>query len=155
MQHLLDFVHEHTLEERLYLVVDSPEGELELTWQRGAVHDGVWQVKRRNVDEAPARVHYGDLLDHLEAMGADMGAMGRELHALVMTQIAFADVVLRDATQLLGYETVQMVVAGHRSFALQLKAAVERVTGPARRLELVPGGASESSAGTGNLTLVR
>lgn len=155
MQHLLDFVHEHTLEERLYIVVDSPDGELELTWQRGPLQDGAWQIKRRNLEEAPAHVHYGDLLDHLEAMGADMGAMGRELHALVMTQIAFADVVLRDAAQLLGYETVQSIVAGHRSFALQLKAAVERIAGPARRFELVPGGASESSAGTGNLTLVR
>jgi hypothetical protein len=155
MQYLLDFVHEHTLEEQLYLVVSAPQGELELTWRRRVGQDDVWQVKRRDGEEAPAHVHYGDLIDYLETSGADMGAMGRELHALVMTQIAFADAVLRDATQLLGYEAVQQVVAGHRSFAVQLKAAVERITGPARRFELVPGGAAETTAGTGNLTLVR
>ena len=155
MQHLLDFIHEHTLEERLYLVAPTPEGEIELTWERKAGADDIWLIRPRGSQASPVHIHAGDLLDYVEAVGADMRVVENELRALVMTQIAFADVVLRDAKQVLGYEAVQQVVAGHRSFALQLKAAIDSVTAPARRFELVEGGAAQTPVSTGHLTLVR
>ena len=155
MQHLLDFIHEHTLEERLYLVAATPQGELEMTWERSPGADDMWLIRPRGSQISPVYIHAGDLLDYVEALGADMRAIEGELQALVMTQIAFADVVLRDAREVLGYEVVQQVVAGHRSFALQLKATIESLTGPARRFELVEGGAAQTPASTGHLTLVR
>lgn len=82
MQHLLDFIHEHIRENQLYLVVDSAEGEIELRWQRQD-GDDVWQLRVKQAGSGAEVVHYGDLLDHLEALGADMSAVERELHAIV------------------------------------------------------------------------
>ena len=106
MQHLLDFIHEHTLEEQLYFVATSRSGDLELTWQR-RVAPTHWQV-RPSGREGPAElVHQRDLLLVLRARQADMVKIERELQAIVITQIAFADLVLRDASALLGTDSVR------------------------------------------------
>ena len=44
MKHLLDFIYDHVVEEQLYLVVETPAGDLELMWQRSGIAD-VWQVR--------------------------------------------------------------------------------------------------------------
>ena len=129
MQHLLDFLHQHPLEQHFYLVVDSADGELELSWRRHSADD-LWQVRKHKPNAKAELVHYGDLLEHLDDRGADMKAVERELSALLVSQLAYADTVLRDAEQIFGREFVERAVAGHRDFMSRLQAAILRWVPP-------------------------
>jgi hypothetical protein len=155
MQHLLDFIHEHTLDQHLYVVLPSSEGDLELSFQNAPGRDGVWQVRLRGSQEDGERIHYGDLLDALEQRGADMPALERELQAVVVTRIAFADMLLRQAKQVLGDEAVRRSLAEHREFELQLRAAVARILPPDQPVTLLAGGGAQTAMRTGHLKLVR
>ena len=154
MQHLLDFIHEHTLERHAYLVIASPEGDLELSWQHKTGADGLWHVRPHRSQEPGTLVHYGDLLDFLESLGADMQALQRELEAMVITHVAFADGVLREARQVLGADLVQQTLADQRAFALQLRAAVTHMIQPVHSMKVLSGGGAQTRARTGHLTLV-
>lgn len=155
MQHLLDFIHEHNLKQQLYLVVETPEGAISLTWRRQPGADDQWEVQSATGQGAVELVHYGDLLDHLEAREVDLVGIERELRAIVLTNIAVADVVLRDARQALGNEAVQRRLFELRATASQLSAAKEQLSEPRPSLTLIPGEAVHSSPRTGQLTLVR
>lgn len=155
MQHLLDFIHEHSVEQQLYLVVEMPEGALSLTWRRQAGADDQWEVQSATGEGAIELVHYGDLVDHLEAREVDLVAVERELRAIVLTHIAVADVVLRDAREVLGNEAVQRRLFELRASASQLSAAHARISEPRPALTLIRGEAAESSACIGRLTLVK
>jgi hypothetical protein len=155
MQHLLDFIHKNSLEQQLYLVVEAGTGPLSLTWQRQAETDDLWEVQPVAGDEPAEHVHSGDLLDHLEGREVDLADLERELRAVVLTHVAVADVVLRDAKQVLGPAVLQSSLFELRSTALKLSAAEGRVRDARPSLTLIPGEAVESSARIGQLTLVR
>jgi hypothetical protein len=157
MQHLLDFVHEHTLEEQLYLVVDTASGPLEMLWQRSHQADS-WQLRPHKAEVAFENVARSALLDTLRARGANMERVERELRAIVMTQIAFADMLLRDADAALGRELVQTAVSGHREFMNQLQSAItELVIRPAQnkpRMKVLNGGGAQSETRSGHLRVI-
>jgi hypothetical protein len=157
MQHLLDFVHEHTLEEQLYLVAHTPVGDIELLWQRGfgPGDEHLWQLRPYQCEGPWELVHAGDLLDHLEAHGVDMNAIELELASMVSTQIAFADMLLRDADEALGREVVARARRGYQQFVSELKLTVEKLTGPRSSMSVVAGGCDQSQARAGHLTIVR
>lgn len=155
MQHLLDFIHQHSLEQQLYLVVEAPRGALALTWQRQEDADDMWEVQALSGDEPVERVHFGDLLDHLEEHEVDPEDVERELRAVVLTHIAVADVVLRDAKQVLGPAVVQSSLFELRSTALKLTAAQAQEREARPSLTLIHGQAVETSARSGRLSLVR
>lgn len=100
MQHLLDFVQDHMVSDQLRVVLGSAAGELEITHQRSEPE--LWQLRATASCEPARRVRGSQLLDCLAALSVDMRAFQSELHALLATQITFAEVVLRDAVQLLG-----------------------------------------------------
>ena len=157
MQHLLDFVHEHTLEEQLYLVVDTASGPLEMLWQRSHNAES-WQLRPLKAEVAFENVARSALLDDLRARGVDMERVERELRAIVMTQIAFADMLLRDADACLGREVVQSAVMGHREFMSQLQSAVtELVIRPAQKkpsMKVLNGGGVQSETRSGHLRVI-
>lgn len=154
MQHLLDFIQEHSLEERLYFVAGCPTGDLELQWRRGDA--GYWQLRPIRCEAPWQSIPRSDLIRELESRQADMVGVKRELTAMLAAQIAFADMVLRDANEELGRDLVQRFVLGHQSFLTELKAAVEQlVVRPRPRLVSVSGGGSQTSVRAGKLTLVR
>jgi hypothetical protein len=154
MQHLLDFVHDHLLDEHLYCVVPSEEGDLELSWRR-QLDPQHWEVRRaRSDDPADLRlVPRAQLLATLELRGADLGAFERELRASVAVQIVLASQLLVDARSTLGDDTVEAVLRGHREFARELVAAVSSLTAP--RLTLHEGAGARTDLRTGHLALVR
>jgi len=162
MQHLLDFIHDHTLEEQLYLVVQTPAGELELLWQRFPGQDE-WQIRPRQCEGPWERVTRAELLGSLERRGVDMEGVERELNTMAMTQIAFADIVMRDAARQLGRDFVQQAVRGHEQFLDELQAALRRLIEPTQSATQSAGpkmvmhrGGGVQSAGRGkHLTLVR
>lgn len=152
MQHLLDFIVEHSLETQLYFVAASPAGDLELLMKRSE-HVDHWQVRPLRREGPLELVHRSQLIEHLEQRGANMEGVKRELHAMLAAQIAFADMVLRDANQELGPELVERFVAANQTFILQLKAAVEQLTRPA--MQVVHGGGEQTTSRAGHLTIVR
>lgn len=154
MQHLLDFIHEHTLEEQLYLVAPTPVGELELLWQRAPGKD-YWQIRPRQCEGPYELVAREDLLGSLQRRGADMDSVERELNVMAMTQIAFADIVLRDATRALGRDFVDQALRGHAQFLDELQAALRRLIPPARPSMVMHEGGGAQSTSRGRLTLVR
>lgn len=155
MQHLLDFIHEHSLDQQLFLVVETPEGALSLTWRRDEAADGLWDVGSAS-DEAPGeRVHYGDLIDYLEEREVDLTALEHELRAIVLTHIAVADIVLRDARQALGPEVVQRRLYELRATATRLSAAEARVREERPSMTLIQGEAVETTARIGRLKLIK
>ena len=155
MQHLLDFIQEHTLEEQLYLVAHCPSGELSLLWRRDRTPDH-WQALPKHCEGPAELLPRRSLLAELEARGADMAALKRELHAMLAAQIAYADLILRDANKQLGNELVQRFVFGHRAFIEQLQAAAEALTArPRPRMNVVNGGSAQTQLRTGHLSLVR
>jgi hypothetical protein len=155
MQHLLDFVHEHTLEEQLFFVVDTSVGELELLWQRRVAPEH-WQL-RFTQREGPAElVPRAQMLSVLETRRADVASVERELNSLVATQIAFADMVLSDADALLGHDVVRRAVRGHQEFIGQPQAAIEQLTAPPRpKMTVLAGGGVPSATRSGHLTVVQ
>ncbi|HET8935128.1 MAG TPA: hypothetical protein VFN67_16885 [Polyangiales bacterium] len=155
MQHLLDFIHEHSLDQQLFLVVETPEGALSLTWRRNEDADGLWDVSPASGEQPGEQVHYGDLLDHLEVREVDLAAFERELRAIVLTHIAVADIVLRDARRALGPEVVQQRLLELRATATKLSAAQARVQEAATCLTLIQGEAVMPSARIGRLKLIR
>jgi len=158
MQHLLDFIHEHTLEEQLYLVVQTHAGELELIWQRHSEPEH-WQIRPNKCEGPWELVERTRLLDALARRAIDLTRLERELTAMVLTQVAFADLVLRHATNLLGPDVVRRALIGHREFMGELKAAVDRLTAPPPALRpsmrVVAGGGAQSDARAGHLNVVR
>jgi hypothetical protein len=155
VQYLLDFIYEHTIEEQLYLVVESAEGVLELRWQRH-VEPGYWQVRPKNSADGPWQLLLrADMLRTLEARRAEMASVERALLATVMSHIALAEMVLRDANRLLGRDLVQRAVQGHQDFANELNAVVARLTAsPRPSMQVLPGGGAQSELRSGHLTLV-
>lgn len=146
MQHLLDFIQEHSLEERVHLAVPGEDGGLELSWRRSPGSDDLWHVRAAGDEGQSELVHFGDLLDHLELRGADMAALERELQAIIQTQVACADIVLREARQVLGHDVVRRVVAAPRTLPRE----------PVRdALTVVEGTGERTAARTGHLKLVR
>jgi hypothetical protein len=155
MQHLLDFIHDHVIEEQLYLVVETPAGDLELLWQRqvGTEH---WQVRPNQCAGPWELVPRTDLLRSLEARGANMVDLERELHGLIATQIVFADILLRDAHKLLGDEAVRNALHSYREFITLLQASVRQLLEPARpSLVVVAGDAAQTPTRSGHLTVIR
>jgi hypothetical protein len=157
MQHLLDFVHEHTLEDQLYLVLETSSGELELLWQRRPDANS-WQLRPHKSEAAYENVARSVLLDTLRAKGADMDRLERELRAIVMTQIAFADMLLRDANTALGREFVHAALAGHHAFISELKSSItELVLKPGKskpQMQVLAGGGASSETRSGHLRVV-
>jgi hypothetical protein len=156
MQYLLDFVHDHALEEQLYCVLPSAAGELELTWRRPADADH-WLVRRTNTADPARRVSRVQLLGYLAERGADLEFFERELMVSVCAQVALAFQLLTDARRTLGTETVEAMLRGHQQFASELTAAVASLTAP--KLKLVQGDATQGEpvakgARSGHLALV-
>lgn len=159
MQHLLDFVHEHTLEEQLFLVVETSSGELELLWQRR--HDqNSWQLRPYKSGDAFETVARAELIDTLRAKGAVLERVERELRAIAMTQIAFADMLLRDAHASLGRDFVYDALRGHEEFMSQLKSCITELVvkpGKARakaQMQVLDGGGASSASRSGHLRRV-
>lgn len=154
MQHLLDFIIDHTLEEQLYLVAACPSGELELTWRRAETPEH-WQIRPKHCEGPAELVHRRFVIDSLGARDANAEALKGELHAMLAAQIAYADLILRDANQQLGNELVQRFVFGHQAFIEQLQAAAEAAISARPRMKLVTGGSAQTQLRTGHLSLVR
>lgn len=155
MQHLLNFIQEHTLEDQLYFVASCPAGALELTWRRNEARDH-WQVRPYRTAGPAELVPRGELIHSLQARDADMAGVKRELHAMLAALIAFADMVLREANQQLGPDLVERFVRGQRDFLQELQAAVEQLAvRPAPSMELIEGGGAETRLRAGHLSLVR
>lgn len=126
MQHLLDFIHEHTIDEQVYLVAPTSAASLELMWKRRSDPEH-WQVRAYRADGPWQSVPKAELLALLERRGADMAAVERELNAMAVTQIVFADMVLCDARKRLGRDKVREAVLGHRDFVKELRAALTKI----------------------------
>ena len=142
------------METQLYFVAASPAGDLELLWQRNDAPEH-WQLRPYRSPGPAELIHRGELIERLEQRGVDMLGVKRELHAMLAAQIAFADMVLRDADQELGRELVERYVAANQTFILQLKAAVEQVTAPKRAMKVVHGGGEQTASRAGHLNIVR
>ena len=153
MQYLLDFIQEHTLEQHLSLVAPSPSGALELKWDRR--QDPEHRQLRSQLHPELERVHRSHVIEELEARGADMQAIKRELTTLLAAQIERASEVLRDPEQHLGEELVQRFVLGRQRFIRDLQAALEQLGTRGSTLSIVHGGGEETAIRTGHLSIVR
>lgn len=160
MQHLLDFVHEHTLEEQLYIVVEVAEGELELLWQRRH-HPSSWQLRPHKSDAPYELVERDSLLATLDKRGANMERVETELRAIVMTQIAYASLLLGDARASLGEEMLEAATLSHQEFARELNGAITELVikpvsrrAPKPQLLLLSGGGAQSETRSGHLRIV-
>jgi hypothetical protein len=157
MQYLLDFVLDHTLEDQLYLVLQAAEGELELLWQRRN-DANTWQVRRYKSEADFERVERSKLLEVLAARGADMTRVERELRAIALTQVAFADMLLRNANETLGRSVVRTAVMEHQDFLSELQSTVAQfIIPPAQskpKMEVLSGGGAQSEARSGHLRVI-
>jgi len=152
MQYLLDFVHDHVLEEQLYCVLPAHGAELAVLWRRNAdpLH---WEIRPTKSDAAPERVARAQLVHVLTERGADLGSFERQLRAVVEAQIVVAHQLLSDARHVLGTDTVDTALDNHRAFARELVEAVTRLTAPA--LTVLRGEGVRSHVRSGHLALVR
>jgi hypothetical protein len=155
MQHLLDFVHDHVIEDQLYLVVETPAGDLELIWHRQVSADD-WQLRPFHCEGPWELIPRTELLQRLAARHTNMVGVERELHGLVATQIVFADIILRDAHKLLGDDAVRNALHSYREFVTLLQVSVRQLLEPARpSLVVVSGDAVQTPTRSGHLTVIR
>ena len=154
VQHLLDFIYEHTNEEHLYCVVNCPEGELEIMWQRRG-DAGHWQLRPHRCEGPWQLVKRERLLHSLATRRADTARLERELNSIVSAHIVLAHMVLDAAREILGKDAVRRAVHGHIDFANELQRVVARLTAESRpSLTIVSGGGAQTEARSGHLTLV-
>jgi hypothetical protein len=153
MQHLLDFIHQHSVDSEVYLLTGVRPGDLELLWQRREQPEH-WLVRPYGCDGPAELVHRARLLSELTVRSVDMARIERELHALCATQIAFADMLLNAAHQQLGRDVVQGALREYQTFLSELRATVERLTEPPRSMALIAGGGARSEARAGHLSVV-
>jgi hypothetical protein len=155
MQYLLDFIQEHMITDALGIALDGAEGRLELLYRRSPDRDNGWLIRVIG-SEAPARcVPHAQLLETLQALGVDMQALQSELHALLTTQVTFAELLLRDATQLLGAALPASTQAARRELLGLLWLSLQELNESERpSLHALQGDAVETPARTGHLTLV-
>jgi hypothetical protein len=155
MQHLLDFIHEHALEEQLYFVVECHAVELELLWQRSLNADH-WRMRQMGCDATWESIPRAELLQILTQRGCDMAGVERELNAMLAAQIALADMVLRHANDALGRDVVQRFLRQHASFIEVLAEAVDRLTAQRKpSVTLLEGGGAQTTIRAGHLSVVR
>ncbi|HET6336008.1 MAG TPA: hypothetical protein VFG30_22430 [Polyangiales bacterium] len=154
MQHLLDFIIEHTLEEQHYLVARCPSGELEMFWRRQEAGD-FWLIRPKRCEGPFEHIHRRDVIAHLQARGADLEGFKQELHAMLAAQIAYAELILRNANNQLGRDLVERFALGQRSFIEQLQAAAHGLIASQPRMVVVKGGQAQTAVRTGHLSLVR
>lgn len=158
MQHLLDFIHEHSLDEQLYLVAQGAGESIELRWRRLRSPEH-WEARVKGSEEPWLPVHRSQLLDWLRARGMDMRPVESELQAVAVTQIVFADMVLCDARKVLGRDLVRRAVLSHRDFVGELRSALakwtERPPSPERpSVSVIKGGGASTEVRRGHLSLV-
>jgi hypothetical protein len=154
MQHLLDFIQEHTLEEQLYVVAPCASVDLELFWRRSDSPD-FWHVRPKPCVGPLELVHRRMLIEYLESRRANMDAFKQELHAMLAAQIAYADLILRDANDQLGNDLVQRYVRGQQAFIEQLQQAAQSLISNRPRMVVVNGGQAQTALRTGHLSVVR
>jgi hypothetical protein len=152
MQHLLDFIHQHSVDSEVYLLTGARPGDLELLWQRRDEPEH-WFVRPYGCDGPAELVHRTRLLSELAARRVDMARIERELHGLCATQIAFADMLLNAAREQLGRDVVQGALHEYQTFLSELRATVQRLTEP-RSMLLIAGGGAQSEARSGHLSVV-
>jgi len=138
MQHLLDFVQEHMISDTLRIVVAGATGEVEVLRRRAPDTDNGWLVRGIASSAAVQRVPHTRLLETLQAAGVDMCAFQSELHAWLATQVTFAELVLRNAAQLLGAPQLRGAQAARRELHALLWLALQELedSEPARTAHL-------------------
>ena len=156
MQYLLDFVQDHMLGDQLRIYVGSAAGELELLHVRGATEHACWQVRATASCEPARSVPRAQLLDCLKALAVDLNAFQTELHTLLATQVTFAEVVLRDAAQLLALQPTAAAREARRELLGILWLSLQELGPEPERpsLRAVNADAAEAPTRTGHLTLV-
>jgi hypothetical protein len=131
MQHLLEFLYEHSFDKQLYCVVPSARGELQLTWRAKAPLR--WEIRRAGEAAFEERPR-GDLLAYLSEQGADLASFEHELNALVAAHVVVADQLLSAARRALGGDMVSAMLRGHDSFVHDLQQALRASAPPRLRL---------------------
>ena len=156
MQHLLDFIHQHSVDPEVYLLTGARPGDLELLWERRAQPEH-WLVRPYGCEGPSELVHRSQLLSELAVRRVDMARIERELHGLCAAQIAFADMVLSSAREQLGRDVVQHAVNEYQTFLIELRATVERLAQPSAApssMVVISGGGVSTQARSGHLTVV-
>jgi hypothetical protein len=152
MQHLIDFIHEYCLDQRLFIVVAAGPCRLELRWDR--LEDAnLWKVGHEGRAGSEDRVARDELLSYLERRGCDFTQLEDELRAILATHVVVAQQVLDGARATLGSEAVESALAAHSHFAGTLARVVQSAMAP--RLSALRGEGKQTAARTGHLSLVR
>jgi hypothetical protein len=156
MQYLLDFIQEHMITDELRIALDGPAGGVEILRQRSPEDDNGWLVRVIGSEEPARRVPHATLLETLQTMGVNMQALQSELHASFTTQVTFAELLLRDASQLLGAALPASTQAARRELLGLLWLSLQELSegGEQPSLRALQGDAIETPARTGHLTLV-
>jgi hypothetical protein len=156
MQYLLDFVQDHMVADQLCIRLGSAAGELELLHVRGAPAQACWQVRATASYEPARKLPRAQLLEYLKSLSVDMIALQSELHALLATQVTFAEVVLRDAAELLGLQPPAAAREARRELLGILWLSLQELGPEPERpsLRAVNAETAETPARAGHLTLV-
>jgi hypothetical protein len=139
LRKLLDFIDRLAVDDRHYWRVplvdaetaatDGPfaaEAAAEIVWESGG---GRTPWKARLVGEEPWRVVDAAGLEALLAgMGVDVASFQRQLENSILTQAAFAEVVLDTARELLGGDAVTRGIAETRAFLGAIERAMQDLT---------------------------
>jgi hypothetical protein len=131
MQHLLQFLYEHSFDKQLYCVVQSGRGELHLTWR--VAEPSCWQIRQAGSQEAE-HVSRASLVAYLAEQGADLSVFEQELQGLVAAHIVVADQLLAAARSVRGAGAVDAALQGQQRFVRELRQALTSALPPVLRL---------------------
>jgi hypothetical protein len=131
MQHLLQFLYDHSFDKQLYCVVPSASGPLHRSWR--AASPQVWELRREG-SQVAEQLPRASLLAHLRAQNADLTSFERELSSLIAAHVVVADQLLVAAHDALGSESVRAMLRGQEHFARELKRALTSALPPRLRL---------------------
>lgn len=150
MQQLFDFIYEHALDEKVFLLaVTRDDRQIELFWRRHEDADH-WRLRFKDSGDE-LTVARTALLSELGRRGVALEPLRRELESIVTTQIVYADMLLSDARRTLGRDVVRKAVLTHRDFMGQLGETLRQIQ--RQPLTAISGGGNTTEGKRGHLRL--
>lgn len=124
---MLKFVESYCFDEQLYMVLPiSKGGEEELVWRRGEP-SRPWAIRARYEGASWWRYEAEKLPAALERRGISLEALENELRATVQLHATQAQLMLREARNLIGADTVDGALESFDAFTVELGGAVREI----------------------------
>jgi hypothetical protein len=125
--YLLKYLSNTLLEKQIYFVVPTfldNTVKFEIMWEKG--EEKPWSFSLYRADNW-TKCSTLDILDALEEVECDLVVFRRQVIDKILTQVAYMNMRINDARELLGSDVVDASVVAHEEFGKSLAEAINKL----------------------------